>query len=351
MTLPSGTRLGPYAIVAPLGAGGMGEVYRARDTRLGRDVAVKVLPQHLSAKRGGARALRARGEDGLEPQPPAHLHAVRRRPRGRHRLPRDGAGRGRDARRPARTRARCRCRRCCASAAQVADALDRAHRAGVVHRDLKPGNVMLTRSGAKLMDFGLARATAFTGLARRGSGARATALTRVAHAGGAAHGAGHDRGHVAVHRAGAARGPRGGRAERRLGARLRAVRDGDGRRAFVAASPASLIAAIIERERRRPSPSPRGPATGVRARGRAAAWPRTPTGAGSRRATCGASCNGSRRAAARRPRCRSRRRRGRPGPAPDSRGCSPGSCPWSRRARSSPPGRRDADRSRWPSAS
>ncbi len=69
MPLTSGTRLGPYQILAPLGAGGMGEVYRARDTRLGRDVAIKLLPQHLGAN-ADVRALRARGEVGVEPQLP-----------------------------------------------------------------------------------------------------------------------------------------------------------------------------------------------------------------------------------------------------------------------------------------
>ena len=75
MALSSGTRLGPYEIVAPLGAGGMGEGYRAKDTRLGREVAVKVLPQHLTS----SPEIRARFEREAKTvssaQPPAHLHA------------------------------------------------------------------------------------------------------------------------------------------------------------------------------------------------------------------------------------------------------------------------------------
>ncbi len=158
MALTPQSRLGPYEIVAPLGAGGMGEVYRARDPRLGRDVAIKVLPAHLSAHaESRARFEReARVVSGLGHPHITVLHDV-------------GSDSGVDylvmelvegeslAQRlvrgamPAAEVARI--------GAQIADALDRAHRAGVVHRDLKPGNVMLGKSGAKLMDFGLARAS------------------------------------------------------------------------------------------------------------------------------------------------------------------------------------------------
>ena len=158
MPLAAGTRLGPYEISTPLGHGGMGEVYRARDTRLGREVAVKILPAELT----GSAEVRARfereartisqlnhphicvlhdaGRDGDTDYLVMELvegeTLAQRLERGA--LPIDEALR---------------------IGAQIADALDRAHRAGVIHRDLKPGNVMLTRSGAKLMDFGLARAT------------------------------------------------------------------------------------------------------------------------------------------------------------------------------------------------
>jgi hypothetical protein len=162
MTLNPGTRLGPYEIVAPLGAGGMGEVYRAKDTRLGREVAVKVLPQHLSA----SPEVRARFEreartiSGLNHPHICTLHDV-------------GREGDTDFLVMELVEGETLAQRLAKSAlpiaevlrlgAQIADALDRAHRAGVIHRDLKPGNVMLTKSGAKLMDFGLARATGLAG--------------------------------------------------------------------------------------------------------------------------------------------------------------------------------------------
>ncbi|HEU4365161.1 MAG TPA: protein kinase [Candidatus Krumholzibacteria bacterium] len=176
MQLSPGTRLGPYEIVAPLGAGGMGEVYRARDTRLGREVAVKVLPQHLSQN----PEVRARFErEAKTVSSLNHPHICTLFDVGREgdvdylvmeliegetlatRLMKGPLPVGETLR----------------IGSQIADALDRAHRAGVVHRDLKPGNVMLTKSGAKLMDFGLARATGMAGPAD-GSGVTVAALTQ-----------------------------------------------------------------------------------------------------------------------------------------------------------------------------
>jgi Tol biopolymer transport system component len=162
MTLPPGTRLGPYEITAPLGAGGMGEVYRAKDTRLGRDVAIKVLPQHLSAHpEVRARFEReARTVSGLNHPNICTLFDVGREGDTDYLVMELIEG---DTLAQRLAKGRLSLEELLRIGSQVADALDRAHRAGVVHRDLKPGNIMLTRSGAKLMDFGLARATGLAG--------------------------------------------------------------------------------------------------------------------------------------------------------------------------------------------
>ena len=155
MSLTSGARLGPYEIVSPLGAGGMGEVYRAKDTRLERTVAIKVLPDHLSSPEALQRfereaktisqlshphicALYDVGhQDGVEYLVMEFLEGETLADRlGRGSLPVEQAAK---------------------YGIQIAEALDRAHRAGVVHRDLKPANVMLTKTGVKLLDFGLAK--------------------------------------------------------------------------------------------------------------------------------------------------------------------------------------------------
>ncbi len=158
MSLAPGIRLGPYEIVAPLGAGGMGEVYRAKDTRLGRDVAVKVLPQHLSSN----PEIRARFEreaktvSSLNHPHICTLHDVGREGETDYLVMELIDGETLAAR---LAKGPLPLANVLKYGAQIADALGRAHRAGVMHRDLKPGNVMLTKSGAKLMDFGLARAT------------------------------------------------------------------------------------------------------------------------------------------------------------------------------------------------
>jgi serine/threonine protein kinase/WD40 repeat protein len=157
MALAAGTRLGPYEILDPLGAGGMGEVYRARDTRLDRTVAVKV----LAAKVSGDPRLRerlereARAVSRLNHPHVCVLHDVGREGKTdfivmEHLVGETLAERLR--RGPLRPDEALR------HADEIARALDAAHRQGIVHRDLKPGNVMLTKAGAKLMDFGLSRA-------------------------------------------------------------------------------------------------------------------------------------------------------------------------------------------------
>jgi Tol biopolymer transport system component/tRNA A-37 threonylcarbamoyl transferase component Bud32 len=172
MTLASGTRLGPYELLAPVGAGGMGEVYRAKDTRLDRTVAVKVLPEHLSSSAESRQRFEREAktisqlshphicalydvgnQDGVEFLVMEYLEGetlsdrLLKGPLAFDQVLRYGI--------------------------EMADALDKAHRQGIVHRDLKPGNVMLTKSGVKLLDFGLAKAVAVPGTA---SGAALTAL-------------------------------------------------------------------------------------------------------------------------------------------------------------------------------
>jgi Tol biopolymer transport system component/Ser/Thr protein kinase RdoA (MazF antagonist) len=157
VTVPAGTTLGPYQILAPLGAGGMGEVYRAHDSRLGRDVAIKVLSPHLAA----TPEVRARFErEARTISQLNHPHICTLFDIGHHE--------GTDYLVMELLEGETLAHRLekgplpvaevLALGTQIADALDRAHRAGVVHRDLKPGNVMLTKAGAKLLDFGLARA-------------------------------------------------------------------------------------------------------------------------------------------------------------------------------------------------
>ena len=156
MPLASGSKLGPYEIVAPAGAGGMGEVYKAKDTRLDRSVAIKIVsgdvttnPELRARFEREARALsslshphicglydigRENGSDYLVMEYLEGETLAKRLERGP--LP---------------------IRELLKIGVEVADALDKAHRQGLVHRDLKPGNVMLTKSGAKLLDFGLAK--------------------------------------------------------------------------------------------------------------------------------------------------------------------------------------------------
>jgi hypothetical protein len=159
MPLPVGTKLGPYEIQAPLGAGGMGEVYRARDTRLDRTVAVKILPSHLSSDPDARQRFEREAKiiSSLNHPHICVLHDVGHQ-EGINYLVMECVEGETLARRL--EKGALPLEQVMKLGAQIADALDKAHRSGVIHRDLKPGNVMLTSSGAKLLDFGLAKPTA-----------------------------------------------------------------------------------------------------------------------------------------------------------------------------------------------
>src|SRR5215831_2631971 len=149
MAVAAGAKLGPYEILAPIGAGGMGEVYRARDTKLKRDVALKVLPEAFASDAERLARFQREAEVLVSLNHPniAHIYGVEGRalvmelvegesPKGP--LPFEDAWR---------------------IASQIAAALEYAHDKGIVHRDLKPANVKVTAEGVvKLLDFGLAKA-------------------------------------------------------------------------------------------------------------------------------------------------------------------------------------------------
>src|SRR6266540_1436937 len=150
MVLAAGTRLGPYEILSPIGAGGMGEVYKARDTRLERTVAVKVLPERLSS----SEEVRQRFErEAKTISQLSHPHICALYDVGREgeteylvmELLEGETLSNRLAKSPLPLEPTLR------YGIEIADALDKAHRQGIVHRDLKPGNVMLTKSGVKLL--------------------------------------------------------------------------------------------------------------------------------------------------------------------------------------------------------
>jgi serine/threonine protein kinase/Tol biopolymer transport system component len=159
MALTAGTKLGPYEVLGELGAGGMGEVYRARDTRLDRTVAIKILPEHLSSDPGRrARFEReARTISGLSHPNICALFDIGDQDGIHYVVLEYLEGRtlaDRLAKGPLPVSEVLRV------GADIASALEAAHRHGIVHRDLKPANVMLTKTGAKLLDFGLAKPSA-----------------------------------------------------------------------------------------------------------------------------------------------------------------------------------------------
>ena len=155
MTLAAGDKLGPYEILAPAGSGGMGEVYKARDTRLGRDVAIKVLPAHLSTNpEVHARFEReARAISQLSHAYICPLYDIGRQDGIDYLVMEYLEGETLAARLAKGPLPLAEVLR---FGTEIASALDCAHRSGIVHRDLKPGNIMLTKSGAKLLDFSLA---------------------------------------------------------------------------------------------------------------------------------------------------------------------------------------------------
>ena len=220
MPILPGRRLGPYEILSAIGAGGMGEVYKARDTRLDRIVAIKVLPTHLADR----SELRERFEreaktiaslnhphictlhdighqDGIDFLVMEYLEGetlAQRLLKGA--LPMEQV---------------------LQYAIEIADALDKAHRKGITHRDLKPGNIMLTKSGPKLLDFGLAKL--------KQEAVPATPVSQLPTMKSAIHdGEGDDPGNASVHGTGTSGRKGSRRSHRHFCVRCSRVRNGDG---------------------------------------------------------------------------------------------------------------------------
>src|SRR5947207_1155213 len=164
MSLSPGTKLGPYEIQSPLGAGGMGEVYRALDTRLDRAIAIKILPDHLSQNPEAQQRFdrEARAISSLNHPNICTLYDVGHQDGTDYLVMEFLEGEtlaDRLAKGPLPVS------QILKYGTDICEGLERAHRTGVVHRDLKPGNIMLTKSGAKLMDFGLAKRESVPALA------------------------------------------------------------------------------------------------------------------------------------------------------------------------------------------
>ncbi len=229
MPLSPGTSLGPYEIVSALGAGGMGEVFKARDTRLGRTVAVKILPEQAASDPDRQRRFESEARAVAALNHPEHLHAAR------HWLDKLAAGGRRTAvvhflvmeyleGQSLAQRLRkgpLPLEQVLELGAQIADALAAAHRRGIVHRDLKPANVMLVKSGR--------RAAGEAARLRPGEAEAAAGCCRCGHVGAPYAGtgdlAGPDHGNRSLHGARAARGTRERRPDGHLRVRLPAVRD------------------------------------------------------------------------------------------------------------------------------
>src|ERR1051326_416460 len=162
MPLSAGEKLGRYEIVAALGAGGMGEVYKARDTRLERFVAIKVLPVHIAQREDLRQRFEheARAVASLNHPHICVLHDIGNRESTGYMVMEYMEGETLALR---LTRGPLPLDQALQFAIQIADALDRAHRAGFAHRDVKPATVMLRREGVKVLDFGLAKSTARPG--------------------------------------------------------------------------------------------------------------------------------------------------------------------------------------------
>ncbi len=222
MMLSANARLGPYQIVSPLGAGGMGEVYKARDTRLDRTVAIKILTPELATD-PDLRARFEREARAIAALDHPHICAVHDvgEHGGTHYIVMQYLEGDTLAARLARTKGPLPLDQALKIAVEIADALDKAHRAGMTHRDLTPANIMLTKSGAMLLDFGLAKL-------RGAGGADLDVGDDAPGDADAEYGDRDDPRHRALHGAGAGGRARGRRARRHLGAGSRDLRDGDG---------------------------------------------------------------------------------------------------------------------------